>query len=341
MTGARPLSWLGALPRRAAAEGLSERTMSAYLIRRLVSFCLTLWGASVVIFLMLEILPGDPALTMLGVDAPESAVIALRHELGLDRPALTRYLDWIAGLARGEMGLSFTYQVPVAELFAERLELTLPLALGAMAVATILALGLGLYAASRHNRAGDWGVMAASQLGLAIPNFWLAILLIILFALILQWTTSGGFPGWADGVGPALAALILPVTALGVTLAAILVRITRSSVLEVLGEDFVRTARAKGLGRGATLRRHVLRNAMIPVVTMMGLLFADALAGTIVIENVFSLPGMGKLIFGAISNRDLMVVKNAVLLLAALVVVVNFAVDLLYALIDPRVRIRD
>ncbi len=326
-----------------AAErgGGATRAMGAYLTRRLVSFCLTLWGASVLIFLMLEILPGDPALTMLGVDAPESAVAALRQDLGLDRPALVRYLDWIAGLARGEMGLSFTYQVPVAELFAERLELTVPLALGAMALASLLALSAGLYAASRHNRTGDWGVMAASQLGLAIPNFWLGILLIVFFALILKWTKAGGFPGWEAGVGPALAALVLPVTALGVTLAAILTRITRSAVLEVLREDFVRTARAKGLGRGATLRRHVLRNAMIPVITIMGLLFADAMAGTIVIENVFSLPGMGKLIFGAISNRDLMVVKNAVLLLVGLVVVVNFAVDLLYALIDPRVRIRD
>ncbi len=315
--------------------------MATYLIRRLISFCLTLVGASVLIFVMLEILPGDPALTMLGVDAPESAVAALRADLGLDRPAPERYLDWIAGLARGEMGLSFTYQVPVAELFAERLELTVPLAFAAMALASLLAIGAGLYAASRHNRAGDWGVMTASQLGLAIPNFWLGILLIVLFALVLGWTKAGGFPGWEAGIGPALGALVLPVVALAITLASILTRVVRSATLEVLREDFVRTARAKGLGRGRTLRRHVLRNAMIPVVTVMGLLFADAMAGTIVIENVFSLPGMGKLIFGAISNRDLIVVKNAVLLLAALVIVVNFAVDLLYALIDPRVRIRD
>ena len=315
--------------------------MSVFLVRRLMTFAITLWGASVLVFLMLEVLPGDPALTMLGVDAPDSAVEALRAELGLDRPALERYFDWIAGLALGEMGNSYTYKVPVAELFAERLEVTVPLAIGAMALASFLALSLGLYAASRHNRAGDYGVMAVSQLGLAIPNFWLGILLIILFALILHWTKAGGFPGWEGGIGPALGALILPIVALGVTLASILVRITRSAVLEVLREDFVRTARAKGLSRGAALRGHVLRNAMIPVVTVMGLLFADAMAGTIVIENVFSLPGMGKLIFGAISNRDLIVVKNAVLLLVALVVVVNLAVDLLYAVIDPRVRARD
>ncbi len=315
--------------------------MSVFLVRRLTTFVVTLWAASVLVFLMLEVLPGDPALTMLGVDAPDSAVEALRAELGLDRPAFERYLDWIAGLAVGEMGDSYTYKVPVAELFAERLEVTVPLAVGAMVLATLLALGLGLYAASRHNRAGDYGVMAASQLGLAIPNFWLGILLIILFSLILRWTKAGGFPGWDDGIGPALGALVLPVLALGVTLASILVRITRSAVLEVLREDFVRTARAKGLSRGAALRGHVLRNAMIPVVTMMGLLFADAMAGTIVIENVFSLPGMGKLIFGAISNRDLMVVKNAVLLLVTLVVVVNLVVDLLYAAIDPRIRARD
>jgi peptide/nickel transport system permease protein len=315
--------------------------MSVFLARRFVTFLVTLWGASVLVFVMLEVLPGDPALTILGVEAPDSAVAALRLELGLDRPALERYVDWIAGLAQGRMGNSYTYQVPVMELVAERLEVTVPLGLGAMVLATVLALSMGLYAASRHNKAGDYGVMAASQLGLAIPNFWFGIILIVVFALILGWAPTGGFPRWEEGIGASLTALVLPVAALGFTLAAIFVRLTRSAVLDVLREDFVRTARAKGLSRGAALRGHVLRNALIPVITIMGIIFADAMAGTIIIENVFSLPGLGKLIFGAISNRDLMVVKNAVLLLAALVVTVNFIVDVLYAVIDPRIRLGD
>jgi len=315
--------------------------MSVFLARRLLSFLLTVWGASVVVFLTLEVLPGDPALTMLGIDASESAVAALRQDLGLDRPAPERYVDWIAGLLRGELGNSYTYKVPVTELIGQRLNVTLPLAIGAMLLATVVAVALGIFAAANHNRVGDYGVMAFSQMGLAIPNFWFGILLIVLFSLVWNVFSAGGFPGWDEGFWVSLKALVLPVCTLALGLAAILVRITRSAVLEVMREDFIRTARAKGLTRRATLWRHVLRNALIPVVTIMGLLFADVMAGTIVIENVFSLPGVGKLIFGAITNRDLVVVKDVVLLLAALVVTVNFVVDLLYAVIDPRIRLHD
>ncbi|MDP6344707.1 MAG: ABC transporter permease [Alphaproteobacteria bacterium] len=313
--------------------------MSVFLARRFLTFLVTIWGASVIIFLMLEVLPGDPALTMLGVDAPDSAVEALRRDLGLDRPATERYLSWIGGLFRGELGLSYTYQVPVTELIAQRLEVTLPLALGAMLLATLVSLSLGIFAATNHNKVGDYGVIGFSQLGLAIPDFWFGILLIILFAVILQWTSSGGFPGWDEGFWRCIQALLLPVFTLALSLSAIMTRVTRSSVLEVAREDYVRTARAKGLSRRATLWRHVLRNALIPVLTINGLLFANVLAGTIVIENVFALPGIGKLIFGAITNRDLMVVKNVVLILGAMVMVVNFIVDVLYAVVDPRIRI--
>jgi peptide/nickel transport system permease protein len=211
-----------------------------------------------------------------------------------------------------------------------------------MAMTTVLALAVGVYAASHHNRAGDVGLMAATQVGVAIPNFWFAILLILLFAVHLRWFAAGGFPGWEDeGVLGGVKALLLPAISLAVVQAAILARITRSAVLEVMREDYVRTARAKGLSRRATLWRHVLRNALIPVVTVMGLQFANLLAGTIVVENVFYLPGLGRLIFQSISNRDLIVVRNCVMLLAAMVVIVNFVVDLLYAVIDPRVKASD
>ena len=210
-----------------------------------------------------------------------------------------------------------------------------------MALTTVLALFVGVYAASRHNRLGDVGLMGLTQVGIAIPNFWFAILLILLFSVHLNWFSAGGFPGWDEGVLEALKSLVLPAISLAVVQAAILARITRSAVLEVLREDFVRTARAKGLSRRATLWRHVLRNAMIPVVTVMGLQFANLLAGTIVVENVFYLPGLGRLIFQSISNRDLIVVRNCVMLLATMVVIVNFMVDVLYAVIDPRVKASD
>jgi peptide/nickel transport system permease protein len=212
-----------------------------------------------------------------------------------------------------------------------------------MLLTVVLALGLGLYAAARHNRLGDVGVMALSQLGIAIPNFWFAILLILLFAVQLQWVGAGGFPGWRadDGGGllPGLLALLLPAVSLAVVQAAILARVTRSAVLEVSREDYVRTARAKGLSRRQALLRHVLRNAMVPVLTVMGLQFANLITGTIVVENVFVLPGIGRLVFQAISNRDLVVVRDVVMLLAALVVLVNFVVDVLYAWVDPRLRL--
>lgn len=313
--------------------------MSVFLARRFLTFLITVSGASVIIFLLLEVLPGDPALTMLGVDAPDSAVAAIRLELGLDRPAVVRYVDWIAGLFHGEMGLSYVYKVPVTELIGQRLRVTLPLAIGAMLLATVTSLALGIFAATNHNRIGDYGVMGFSQLGLAIPDFWFGILLIILFAVILRWLPSGGFPGWDEGIWRGVRALALPVFTLSLSLTAMMTRVIRSAVLEVAREDFVRTARAKGLSRRAALWRHVLRNALVPVLTIGGVLVASVLTGTLIIENVFALPGVGKLIFDAISNRDLMVVKNVVLLFAVIVVVVNFMVDILYAMVDPRIRI--
>jgi peptide/nickel transport system permease protein len=317
-------------------------SMGPFLLKRLATLLATLAVASVVVFVVLELLPGNAAEVILGDTATPESLAALKAKLGLDRPALTRYTDWVGGLLRGETAASISYDTPTAELIGERLRVTLPLALMAMAQTVVLALGLGVYAASRHNRLGDVGVMAASQVGIAIPNFWFAILLILLFAVHLQWVSAGGFPGWTEDEGGGLVdgvvALILPSIALALVQAAILARVTRSAVLDVMREDFVRTARAKGLSRRQALWRHVLRNAMIPVLTVAGLQFANLITGTIVVENVFVLPGIGRLVFQAISNRDLVVVRDVVMLLAAVVVVVNFVVDVLYAVIDPRLR---
>ncbi|MEO8155760.1 MAG: ABC transporter permease [Rhizobacter sp.] len=313
--------------------------MGLFLLKRFAAFIATLVAASVVIFAVLALLPGNVVEVMLGETASPEAVAALTHKLGLDQPALTRYLHWVGGFFSGDLGQSVAYDTPVRELLAERLAVTVPLAVMAMLLTTALALGFGVYAASRHNRLGDVGVMAASQLGIAVPSFWLAILLILLFSVKLQWFSAGGFPGWGDGFAPAFKALVLPAVALAVVQAAILARVTRSAVLDVLREDFVRTARARGLSERAVLWRHVLRNAMVPVLTVMGLQFANLLTGTVVIENVFTLPGIGRLVFQAIANRDLVVVQNVVMLMAATVIVVNFIVDLLYVLIDPRLKL--
>lgn len=312
--------------------------MLLFASRRLLSLFITLALASIVIFFLLEVVPGDPARLMLGINATQDAVNALREQMGLNEPVWQRYLSWVGGLATGDLGRSYTYSVPVSELIAERSVVSLPLALLALTLSTLIALPVGIYAASRRGQAADTGVMAATQIGIAIPNFWFALLLVYVFAVSFRLVPSGGFPGWDAGVWPALKALILPSIALALPQAAILARVTRSALIEALGEDYVRTARAKGLSRRATLRRHALRNAMIPVVTIIGLQFAFLLAGTIIIENVFYLPGLGRLAFQAITQRDLAVVRNVVVLLVAAVILINFAVDMAYAWIDPRLR---
>ncbi|MCG8361280.1 MAG: ABC transporter permease [Kiloniellales bacterium] len=312
--------------------------MAPFIAKRLVALVLTLLVASLVVFLVLEVLPGDPAAIMLGVNAREDTLAALRAELGLDRPAWERYGLWLGGMLTGDFGQSYTYSVPVGELIGERVAISLPLAVMAIVLSTAMAIPLGVLAAARRNKAADLCVNAFVQVGVAVPNFWFAMLLIILFAVILRWLPAGGFAGWDAGLGAALLSLLLPAVALALPQAAILTRVTRSSVLEVLNEDFVRTARAKGLSRRAALWRHAVRNALIPVVTIMGLQFSFLLAGTIIIENVFYLPGLGRLLFQAIAQRDLIVVKDLVVLLAGTVVVVNFLVDLLYAVLDPRLR---
>lgn len=315
--------------------------MGLFLLKRLAGLAVTLLVASMVIFAALEILSGNAAQVMLGPDAAPTAVQALERQLGLDQPAIVRYGQWIGGLLHGNMGTSYAYGSQASHMIAGSLALTIPLALLALFLAGIMALAGGMYAAARHRRAGDAWMMALSQLGMAIPGFWLAMLLILVFSVRLRWFAAGGFDGW--GSHPAqwlhsLKSLVLPALALSVVQAAILMRITRAAMLEVLQEDFVRTARARGLSQRAVLLRHVLRNALIPVLTLSGLQFANLLAGAIVVENVFFLPGLGRLLFQSITNRDLVVVRNGVLVLATLVILVNAGVDLLQALVDPRLH---
>tara|TARA_R110002020_G_scaffold15555_18_gene55297 strand:- start:20884 stop:21834 length:951 start_codon:yes stop_codon:yes gene_type:complete len=310
-----------------------------FLIRRLGGLVATILVATMVIFVVLELLPGDPASLMLGVNAQPDTIAALRAELGLDEPSFLRYLHWIGGMLTGDFGISYTYRVPVAGLIADRALVSLPLALMALALSTAIAIPLGTVAATAHNRWPDSVVMGFAQLGIAIPNFWFGILLVYLFAVTLQWVPAGGFAGWDAGPGPALRSLILPAVALALPQAAILARVMRSALLDVLHEDYVRTARAKGLPFLSTVWRHGVRNALIPVLTILGLQFAFLIAGTIIIENVFYLPGLGRLIFQAVAQRDLVVVQSLTVLLVASVVIVNFLVDLAYAAVDPRLRL--
>lgn len=314
--------------------------MLAYALRRLAALAATLAVASLLVFLAMEVVPGDAAAYMLGTGATEESVAALRAQLGLDRPLPERYIAWTLGMLQGDFGVSYTYAVPVSELVVERLAVSLPLALYALSLSTAIAVPLGVLAAAKRNSLADATVMGATQLGIAVPNFWFAILLVLLLSLNLGWFSAGGFPGWDAGALAALKALTLPAVALALPQASILARVMRSSVIDALDEDYIRTARAKGLSRRRTLWAHAVRNALIPVLTIMGLQFSFLLAGAIIIENVFFLPGLGRLIFQAITQRDLIVVESVVLLLVAAVVTVNFLVDIAYAAVDPRLRVR-
>jgi len=313
--------------------------MIRYALGRLTSLILSLFVASIVIFGVIEVIPGDPAAFMLGVNARPDTIAALRAEMGLDEPLITRYLSWVTGMLHGDFGQSWTYKTPVSELISDRIWVSLPLAIYALALSTLIAFPAGIFAASRRGGAGDVTIMGATQLGVAIPNFWFAMILVLIFAINLRWFSAGGFPGW-DNPLAAIKALTLPAIALALPQAAILARVMRSSLLDMLGEDFIRTARAKGLSARQALWKHAVRNALIPVLTIIGLQFSFLLAGGIIIEQVFFLPGLGRLIFQSISARDLIVVESVVMLLVFTVIVVNFLVDLAYAAVDPRLRAR-
>ncbi|MEM9011322.1 MAG: ABC transporter permease [Pseudomonadota bacterium] len=312
--------------------------MLIYLFRRLLSLSLSLVAASIIVFFVIEVVPGDPATVMLGINAQPETLAALRAELGLEGTPVERYFRWVGGLLQGDLGTSYTYRTPVVEMVGDRLWISLPLALYALTLSTLIAFPAGTIAAARRGKAADIGVMGVTQLGVAIPNFWFAMLLVVVFAINLRWVSAGGFPGWEAGFWPAMQALTLPAIALALPQASILARVMRSALLDTLGEDFIRTARAKGLTRGQALWRHALRNALIPVLTIIGLQFSFLMAGAIIIENVFFLPGLGRLVFQGITQRDLIVVESVVMLLVFAVIVVTFLVDIAYAIVDPRLR---
>lgn len=312
--------------------------MQAYLFRRAVTFAVTVWLAASLTFVTLLIIPGNAARVILGTDAGPHAVAALERALGLDLPASVRYLHWLADLVRFDLGTSLVYGVPVWSLIAERLPVTLPLTAMALTIALGVGMPLGLLAASRRGSAVDLLATAFAQAGIATPSFWLGIFLILVFAVHLRWLPAGGFTPWHQSATKAVLSLLLPAVALGAARAASLTRIVRSATLEVLSADYIRTARAKGVAEGTVLLRHALRNALVSVATVVSIELAQLLAGAIIVETVFTLPGLGTLVLSAVSNRDFPLVLGIVVCLAGVILTLTLITDILYAYLDPRVR---
>ena len=313
--------------------------MGKLILHRIASFAGSMMLASLLIFILMDFLPGNAAAVLLGTAARPDTIAALQQQLGLDQPPAWRYLHWLAGAFTGDLGRSASYGVPVRDLIADRLPVTLPLAALALAIAIAVGLPLGVAAAGRPGRAADTGASIFAQIGIAVPDFWFGILLVLIFSTLVPWFPAGGFPTW-EHPAAGLKALLLPAVALALPQAAVLCRVTRAAVLEVTREDFIRTARAKGLTPRRVLWRHAARNALVPVVTIVGLQFSFLIAGAVLVENVFNLPGIGRLAYQALAQRDLVVIRSVAMLFAGLVILVNFAVDLSYLWLDPRLRAR-
>ncbi len=314
--------------------------MAGFLFRRVFGFGLTLFIAALAIFLLLDILPGDPARFILGINASTQSVEILREQMGLNLPIWQRFFSWIGGIMVGDFGISHSQATPVLELIKERLAVSFPLAIFAMIISIIFGLPIGIFAARRRGKFSDSFFMTLAQIGVAIPSFWFGMLLVLLFSVKLGWLPTGGFISWQEDFFVSLKSLILPSFALALPQAAILARVMRTALVDVSNADYIRTAQAKGLTKGQAILRHGVQNAMLPVLTILGLQFAFLIAGTIIIENVFYLPGLGKLIFTAISERDLILVRGALIVLIMAVTFTMLVTDLLYALIDPRLRTR-
>ena len=312
--------------------------MRRFILRRVVALAATLFFVSLLVFVVIRVLPGDPALIIMGTEGSPEASARLREAMGLNRSLPVQYAEWIGGALRGDLGRSIQYDVPVGSLLLSRLQITVPLTLMAALFMALAAIPLGIFAATRHRRWGDYLAMILSQIGIAVPSFWAGLLLILLFSVRLGWVQAGGFDGWGQGVWPAMRSLVLPAIALGLFQFAVLARTTRSAILEVLREEYVKTARAKGLGEPSVLVKHTFRNAMIPVVTVVGIQLGQLMAGSIILESVFYLPGLGRLALGAINARDLPVVQGVVLFVASTIVLINVLVDILYGFLDPRIR---
>lgn len=312
--------------------------MILYLIKRLAVLLASTAVAGAVVFAFMAVLPGDPAEIALGVNATPEAVARLRAEFGTDRPPAVQFLDWFGGLLQGDFGTSYVTSSPVGEQIGDRLGVTAVLVAGGMLIALLIAVPVGTFAAVHHRDPLGAAISAASQIGIAVPAFLAGILLVFVFAVRAQALPSGGYVPLAEDPAGWLRGLLLPWLSLGLVQAAVLTRYVRSAVLDVMREDYLRTARAKGRGRMGALWRHGLRNAAIPVVTVLGLQLATLLVGAVVVERVFVIPGLGDLLLNGVAGRDLLLVQGVVMVLVVAVLLINFVVDVCYAVLDPRLR---
>lgn len=312
----------------------------AYLLRKLVSVCITLVIISLLTFAVFQILPGNPVDIILGVDADPLQVQALTEKLGMDLPLGQRYLSWVAGLVSGNLGESVRYQVPVMELMQRNLPVTVSLTVLSLLMTVLIVIPVSVYLAKNNNKRLPTFISALTQLGVAIPSFWLAVLLILVFSVGLHWFPSGDFIPFSESVFGAVHSLVLPAVAISVGTSAVVIRYLKNTLLDQMSMDYVRTARSKGLTKNKVLYRHVLKNALLPAITILGMIAVDVLGGSIIVENVFNLPGIGRLITSGVGNRDFPLVQGLVFYLAFTVVVINLVVDLLYTVVDPRIRLK-
>jgi len=313
--------------------------MSTYVLRRIIQAVPVMLLASVAVFLLIHLVPGDPALLLAGPDATPEVVVAVRKDMGLDAPLPVQYALWVRQVAQGDLGKSYISRLPVGQLIRNALPATIELALAALLIAILFALPTGILSAVKRQSLPDWIVTAVNGLALGVPNFWLGILLIIFFALIMNWLPPGGRIEFLSNPAVAWKSLILPAVTLGIPIGAALSRFTRAAMLEVLHEDYIRTARAKGLSGTGVIARHAIRNALIPIVTVLGIQFGRLLGGAVIVESVFAWPGIGRMILQAVLNRDYLLVQGALLLLVVTFIVINLVVDLLYGVLDPRIRL--
>ncbi len=312
--------------------------MLSYLIGRLLALVPVLLVVAAVVFLLIHLTPGDPARVLLGQDATPEQVQALRHDLGLDRPLVVQFGFWFGRAIRGDLGLSIFQHIPVTQDILQHASPTVMLSLLAIAVALLIGIPAGVVSAVFRNSWLDQGSLALAMLGAAVPSFWLGLSLIVIFAVNLGWLPSSGYRSPAEGVGLSLRYLLLPALALGLPNSSLIIRFTRSSLLDVIGNDYIRTARAKGVNERAVIFHHAFRNALVPILTVVGLTFAALMGGAVVTETVFSLPGVGQLVVSSVLRRDYPVIQGVILLVATIYVLINLAVDLLYFLVDPRVK---
>lgn len=311
-----------------------------YMIRRFILLMTTILLVSMITFGVFQILPGDPVRTMLGTEADATQIENLRSELGLNRPLYEQYTDWIKGLLTGELGHSIRFSMPVKDLLLDRLPVTMSLAVLTLTIVLMVSLPLGMFAARRQNKLSDVSLSTLTQIGMAVPSFWLGMMLILYVGMQFSFFKISGYIPWSQSVAGALSTLILPALTIAIPQIAVNFRYVRTAILEQMQLDYVRTIRSKGMSERNVMYKHVLKNAMIPILTVFGLVMAEVVAGTIIVEQVFSLPGVGQLLITAISNRDFPLVQGIVMYITVAVVVINFIVDILYSVLDPRIRLR-